>query len=440
MFCVYLFGSLVLMLTCVDVGLQLMQKREADNDNANANATTDEGRDQPPSSPKEKAPTIETQKEAIPAGQTEEASKEHTQHESPPRPRKRRKTSETSEESEEDAEVASSSDKTDGGVKEPVKKQPRQAKKAPTKREKTQSETEESDAAEEQAAGPSTNADSSESEMSDVIDEAPKDKLTRKKSAEAPSRKQTKETAGKGKTQKKGKDSDKVPNQADGSESEMSEVLDEDPKDKRRRGNSTEAPRKQTKKPAENGKAQSKGKNADKNSDQADGSESEMSEVLDEAPKDKPRRENSTEAPKQTKKTTGKGKTQKKGKDADLDPDQAEIKRLQGWLVKCGIRKMWSRELAPYDTAKAKIRHLKDMLSDAGMKGRCSLEKARQIREERELKADLEQVQEGAKKWGTASGDEENDGGKSRRRRTAPGRMSLTFLENDNNEEGEESE
>lgn len=167
-----------------------------------------------------------------------------------------------------------------------------------------------------------------------------------------------------------------------------------------------------------------------------DDSESEMSIVFDEDPKPKTVRKrkigegasSKKAAPKKEKNATA------KGKDEDLDPDQAEIKRLQGWLVKCGIRKMWWRELQPYETPKAKIKHLKQMLEDAGMKGRYSIEKARQIRDERELKADLEQIQQGAKKWGTGSGDESD--GPAHPRRAARGRQALAFLES----EGEETD
>lgn len=166
-----------------------------------------------------------------------------------------------------------------------------------------------------------------------------------------------------------------------------------------------------------------------------DDSESEMSVVYDEEPKPKTARKRKSgegaskkAAPKKEKKAAV------KGKEEDLDPDQVEIKRLQGWLVKCGIRKMWWRELQPYETPKAKIKHLKQMLEDVGMKGRYSLEKARQIRDERELKADLEQIQQGAKKWGTGSGDESD--GPAHPRRAARGRQALAFLESD----GEESD
>lgn len=162
-----------------------------------------------------------------------------------------------------------------------------------------------------------------------------------------------------------------------------------------------------------------------------DGSESEMSEVIDdEPPKPKPKQQKNAEA------QPGKAKKGAKGKDADLDPDLAEIKRLQGWLIKCGVRKIWARELAPYDTPKAKIKHLREMLKDAGMTGRYSLEKAKRIQEERELKADLEMVQEGAKLWGRGNEDEGSEGERPRRR-LARGRKSLAFLDNEGEEESE---
>lgn len=170
---------------------------------------------------------------------------------------------------------------------------------------------------------------------------------------------------------------------------------------------------------------------AKKTGDTKDDSESEMSVVFDEEPQPKaPRKRQKSAAG-----TATKMKKAPKAKDEDTSPDQAEIKRLQGWLIKCGIRKLWGKELAPYDTPKAKIKHLKGMLEDAGMTGRPSQEKANQIREERELKADLEQIQQGAKQWGAKS-DEENDEDAKPRRRLSRGRQSLAFLES----EGEETD
>ncbi|CAI7577301.1 unnamed protein product [Penicillium glandicola] len=164
--------------------------------------------------------------------------------------------------------------------------------------------------------------------------------------------------------------------------------------------------------------------------DTKDDSESEMSVVFDEEPQPK--------APRKRQKSAGgtatKTKKAPKAKEEDISPDQAEIKRLQGWLIKCGIRKLWGKELAPYDTPKAKIKHLKGMLEDAGMTGRPSQEKANHIREERELKADLEQIQQGAKQWGAKSDEDNDEDTKPRRRVVSRGRQSLAFLESDGEE------
>jgi hypothetical protein len=158
-------------------------------------------------------------------------------------------------------------------------------------------------------------------------------------------------------------------------------------------------------------------------------SESELSELIDEEPKRKPKKR--IDKPKDSKK-----RTKKTTKSSDLDPDAEEIKRLQGWLVKCGIRKVWGKELGPYQTSKEKIRHLKGMLSDAGMTGRYSIEKASQVREKRELEADLEAVKEGDRLWGTKDDDdeeeeEEEETTASHRQRNNRGLPNFDFIEYD---------
>ena len=174
-------------------------------------------------------------------------------------------------------------------------------------------------------------------------------------------------------------------------------------------------------------------------------SSSELSELIDEAPptKRKKSRKSATEvkAGKDAITKSKSGKAIKSKRDADLSPQEAEIKRLQSWLVKCGIRKVWGKELAPYDTPRTKIQHLKEMLADAGMEGRYSAEKASRIREQRELKADLDAVQEGAKMWGQTEDLDERDsssGGDrkaNRGRRLARGLRHLDFLGSDDGEE-----
>lgn len=169
-------------------------------------------------------------------------------------------------------------------------------------------------------------------------------------------------------------------------------------------------------------------------------SESEMSVVLDEAPPKKQRKKSASAGTKA--KAAPKAKTTKAAaKPAKEEtPDEAEIKRLQGWLVKCGIRKLWHRELAPYDAPKAKIKHLKEMLKDAGMDGRYSEPKAKAIKERRELEADLEAVQEGAKQWGNESGgDGESDEAEAapRPHRRAAATRFVDFGEGDDDDDDE---
>lgn len=131
---------------------------------------------------------------------------------------------------------------------------------------------------------------------------------------------------------------------------------------------------------------------------------SDMSVLIDEPPKKK-RSKKAVAEPKKVK--TAKAKLAGK----DLSPDEQEIKRLQGWLMKCGIRRKWHNELKQYDSPKPKIKHLKKILEDAGMSGRYSNEKAKDIRERRELAEELKAAQEYAKKWGQDKDAGNCDGG-----------------------------
>ena len=163
-------------------------------------------------------------------------------------------------------------------------------------------------------------------------------------------------------------------------------------------------------------------------SKEADGnkSDSDLSVLIDEEPAKKKRSKSNSQD------KSKKVKSSSKAKD-DEDPDQTEIKRLQGWLVKCGIRKVWGKELKPYETPKAKIKHLKDMLSEAGMTGRYSIEKATQIKEKRELEADIEAVKEGEERWGTGEQDEASEESRPQRK-LVRGSKHFDFLSSDGEE------
>jgi hypothetical protein len=167
--------------------------------------------------------------------------------------------------------------------------------------------------------------------------------------------------------------------------------------------------------------------------------DSDLSSLIDESPKKKSRQKKEPAArAKKGAKPAPKAKAPAKPK-ADDDPDTAEIKRLQGWLVKCGIRKVWSRdpELSKCDTNKEKIRVLKGMLNDVGMDGKYSVEKAAKIKEKREFEKDLAAIQEAEAHWGTAG---DSGGGRPKRRAAAAAavkpQQKIEFSDDDEEEEG----
>lgn len=153
--------------------------------------------------------------------------------------------------------------------------------------------------------------------------------------------------------------------------------------------------------------------------------DSSESEVFDEPPKRKRKSKETTAKP--PAKSKAKAKTSTAKTKADISPDEEEIKKLQGQLVKCGVRKIWAFELKQFeDDSRAKIRHLKDMLKDVGMDGRFSDSKAREIKERRELLAELEAVNEMNEELGWGAG-----GRPSRSRAARPKKLALDVNSDD---------
>ncbi|KAK4096195.1 hypothetical protein N658DRAFT_436629 [Parathielavia hyrcaniae] len=197
---------------------------------------------------------------------------------------------------------------------------------------------------------------------------------------------------------------DEAPKPASDDESELSEVMDEPPKRKpksKAKGESSPPPTEASNtKPA------------------ADDSSSELSSVIDDPPPPKRKRKGAKDAAGPAKSTAarGGGGGAKSASSTD-SPDEAQIKLLQSQLSKCGVRKVWAFEFKKHgaDTAKAKIRHLRDALAEVGMTGRFSEARAREIKEMRELQADLQDVMQGEKSWGVGGG------GRGARRRAAAG-------------------
>ncbi|KAL2020292.1 hypothetical protein VTK56DRAFT_8520 [Thermocarpiscus australiensis] len=184
----------------------------------------------------------------------------------------------------------------------------------------------------------------------------------------------------------KAKKADTPKSTADDGSSELSDVIDEPPKRKKK----------------------SKAKEASKPTSSAplnnDDSSSELSSVIDEAPPPKSKRKSKGAAPP---KTAGGGRAGKSSAAAaDVSPEDAQIKLLQSQLAKCGVRKVWAFEFKKRGAAtpKQKIKCLKEMLAEVGMTGRFSEARAREIKEARELQADLQDVIQAEKVWGVGGG------------------------------------
>jgi hypothetical protein len=172
-----------------------------------------------------------------------------------------------------------------------------------------------------------------------------------------------------------------------------------------------------------------------KDNDPADSS-SELSSVIDEPPPPKRKRKTNKDTTALSK-SARPTKTKSSSATADVSPDEAQIKTLQSQLAKCGVRKVWGNEFKRHgaDTPKAKIKHLKNMLVEIGMTGRFSESKAREIKEMRELQADLQEVMQREKQWGVGGG-----GRGERRRAAAAGERGRSLKSKDAEESGEEEE
>ncbi|KAL2884681.1 putative transcriptional regulator protein [Ceratocystis lukuohia] len=128
------------------------------------------------------------------------------------------------------------------------------------------------------------------------------------------------------------------------------------------------------------------------------GDESDVSSVIDEPPTRK-----RTSVAKAKSKPEPKPKSAPRKLSSPQSADQQEVKKLQQQLGKCGVRKIWGVELQAYgDDDRAKIQHLKNMLRDCGMTGRFSDARAKEIKEQRELMADLHDVQAMDQTWGAS--------------------------------------
>ncbi|KAJ8656627.1 hypothetical protein O0I10_007704 [Lichtheimia ornata] len=71
---------------------------------------------------------------------------------------------------------------------------------------------------------------------------------------------------------------------------------------------------------------------------------------------------------------------------------EESIKRLKMYINKCGVRKVWQKELADCKTMKDQVEKLKKILADLGVEGRPTLEKCQKVKAEREIKAEVDSL------------------------------------------------
>ncbi|RCI07104.1 hypothetical protein CU098_002041, partial [Rhizopus stolonifer] len=118
------------------------------------------------------------------------------------------------------------------------------------------------------------------------------------------------------------------------------------------------------------------------------------------------------------------------------DKNEEAIKRLKGFINKCGVRKVWSRELKDCKSARAEIEKLKSMLQELGVDGRPTNEKCEAVKKERELKAEFDSLDAS----NIINNEEEESSGRRTRRRNVTQKAVYKFEESSEEEEEEERE
>jgi hypothetical protein len=140
-------------------------------------------------------------------------------------------------------------------------------------------------------------------------------------------------------------------------------------------------------------------------------SDSDMSILIDSTPPRKKQKNPLKAKPANPNVPPAKPKVAKENKTKTASVED-KLKSLKTLVFKCGVRKQWSsarsligtnnrqKEFSSEMTTSQQIAHVKGILRSLGMTGRLSVEKAKQIKEARELKTELEFIQETAAKIG----------------------------------------
>ncbi|KAJ3794392.1 hypothetical protein GGU11DRAFT_320091 [Lentinula aff. detonsa] len=126
--------------------------------------------------------------------------------------------------------------------------------------------------------------------------------------------------------------------------------------------------------------------------EEAEKSESELSVLIDEPPKLK--KKGKAKVSSEISEAKEQKKTRKGAASTSLSKDEETIKRLKSLVNACGVRKVWSKVFKDINDSPSKqIALLRKILADLGMTGRLSLEQAKTIKERREFASELADVQ-----------------------------------------------
>jgi hypothetical protein len=138
-----------------------------------------------------------------------------------------------------------------------------------------------------------------------------------------------------------------------------------------------------------------------------DKSESEMSVLIDATPMKK-KSKKGQKGQEDAKKERKVKKSNKTGLESSKHEDT--VKRLKSLVHACGVRKVWSKEFQDIDKPLQQIKRLKEILKELGMDGRPSMEKAKAIKEKRDLAKELEDVRAFERSAGQSSRPSRNTG------------------------------
>lgn len=165
---------------------------------------------------------------------------------------------------------------------------------------------------------------------------------------------------------------------------------------------------------------------------------SELSSVVDEPPKKKRKKQGESDS-----RTSKRGKKSKE----PLPKDEATVGKLKAIIVACGLRKVWKKEFQGLQQPKQQIKRLHEILAELGMTPRYTMEKAREIRKKREFERELQDVKEfeealrekDRRKQASGSGSDSDepsnsDGVPVKKKKTARASI-MAFLEDQSDEE-----